>query len=435
MVETSRKFDHLLKPEFFSKPNLEIFKALQLYETQNGACMDEPTFRMQFPDFDWSPSDTQVEWYADELSQNYIAAYAQQAWEAALLALADDPRGAFCALQLDMQKMSPYTNTTATGKISLVEHSIERALAMERRAQVEGLAGATTGFALLDRDTHGTQPGEIELYVARPGMGKTWTLIYGAYSAWQQGKKVSFVSPEMTAHEVGIRLDAFHLHMSQMRMHSGNMSAREIDAYREVTAQWRSEITHDIIFRDTISLGRRFTVADMRRIVDEDKCDLLLIDGLLLIDPIEQNKQRDVRSRVTAVMDELKSMTTQMQVGLRAAHQVNREVDQSQARRVKKKEKDESTPFDAVPFLHQLAEAGATEQYANRVIALTYADGRMYYAVRKNRNGPDDLMFSVKYDIDTGEISDEYDESLAKRGPQQQSFDDAIPVTKHAKSD
>jgi hypothetical protein len=102
-------------------------------------------------------------------------------------------------------------------------------------------------------------------------------------------------------------------------------------------------------------------------------------------------------------MEELKSLVSEIQVSLRIAHQVNRE----SVLQVGRTKKSERTVLDRLPELHHLAESGATEQFANRVITLAYADGRMYFAVRKNRNGPAGRLFSVRFDIDLGNISEE----------------------------
>jgi replicative DNA helicase len=180
------------------------------------------------------------------------------------------------------------------------------------------------------------------------------------------------------------------------------MTPEQIDDYREKIEQQIDYGWPDIMFRDTDKLGRKFTTGDVRRIIDEDKPDILAIDGILLIQPVA--KYRDTRERVMRVMDELKEIVTTTQVPMRLAHQVNRE---SEKRVSKKKNKQEDSPLDAVPTLDELAESGATEQFANRVIALRYVEGRIYMTVRKNRSGPMGDSLSARVDVDTGMISDE----------------------------
>jgi hypothetical protein len=174
---------------------------------------------------------------------------------------------------------------------------------------------------------------------------------------------------------------------------------------------------NDIIFREAHGLGRRFTTGDLARIIEADNCDLLAVDGLMLIDPIVPGK--DVRTRLVNLMEEVKSLTTRTGVPIRMAHQANR----SSETQTTKKRKD-INPTDVLPELHHLAESGATEQYANRVITMTYWEGRMYYAVRKNRMAPTGRMFSVNYLIDTGVITDSRveDGTVVESKPQQQAL-------------
>ncbi len=413
-----RKYDHLLRPEYFNEGNREIYEALRTYEAMYGTCMDEPTFRLQWPDFDWTPAERQIEWLADELGQGFVATRLRDIWTDAEPVLDDNPREMYKALQEKLLELRAFVGDPVGEKVGLISHARQRLARAREHRVVEGLSGITTGFALLDDVTNGTQRGEIELYVARPGMGKSLTLLYGCYCAWRdQGKRVSFISPEMTAYEMGIRLDSMHLHLSSMRMQSGRMQDDELTIYSDNVEEWIEEMKNDIIFREAHGLGRRFTTGDLARIIEADNCDLLAVDGLMLIDPIVPGK--DVRTRLVNLMEEVKSLTTRTGVPIRMAHQANR----SSETQTTKKRKD-INPTDVLPELHHLAESGATEQYANRVITMTYWEGRMYYAVRKNRMAPTGRMFSVNYLIDTGVITDSRveDGTVVESKPQQQAL-------------
>jgi replicative DNA helicase len=69
-----------------------------------------------------------------------------------------------------------------------------------------GMRGVTTGFNVLDRVTAGFRPGDVTTIVARPGVGKSWTILNMALKAWLAGSSVCFVSMEMTAVETARRL-------------------------------------------------------------------------------------------------------------------------------------------------------------------------------------------------------------------------------------
>jgi replicative DNA helicase len=403
MVQTGTvlRYDHLLRPEFFSVTNREVYAMLRTYELQYGVCMDEATFLHQVPGFAWSPSNVQVEWYADELCQSFVQAKAQSALNE--IDLEGNPKAAVKDLSNKLYELLPYIGDAVGDKVALFEHARERLRRAREHRTTEEISGVTTGFSILDRYTNGTQREEIEIWAARPGNTKSLTLLYGAYHACiSQGLRISFISPEMSAYEHGIRLDSMHYHLSSMKLQSGRMTDEELEVYADLTEDTLAQLKTDIAFRDSIALRRKFTTGDVHRIVEADKPDLIMIDGLLLIDSVRPSK--DIRSRVTNVMEELKSICASTGVPIRIAHQVNREPEKRITRSTKAKG---SSPLDPIPQLHELAEAGSTEQYASRVICMRYFEGRIYYAIRKNRNGPEGKFVSVAADIDVGRFTDE----------------------------
>lgn len=413
MVQTGavRRYDHILKADYFNGINVEIYQALRVYEGQYGTCIDVPTFKHQFPEFEWIDSEVQVEWFADELSQDFVKAKVIKLIRETEEEIDNNPKAVTKTLQLKLTELAPYTGDLISGRVGLIAHGRERLERMRKRnnTNASNLAGITTGFAILDKFTNGTQEGEIEFYVARPGNGKSLSLLYGCFAAWEkQGKKVSFISPEMTAFEMGLRLDAMMFHMSQMRMQSGSMREQELEQYSDAIETLIEGMHQDIMFRDTEQMQRKFTTGDVRRIIEEDKPDLLAIDGILLIEPL--GKYKDLRSKITQIMDELKAITTQTKVPLRLAHQANRESESRISRTTsgtKQKKAVEKSPLEGIPHLHELAESGSTEQYANRVFCTRLDNGRIWYAIRKNRTGPEDCYVSARFDIDTGTVTDE----------------------------
>ena len=403
-VGSVRKYDHILRAEYFTGFNADIYGALRSYEAQYGVCMDRATFCHQFPEFPWVEDNVQIEWYADELKQAFtlhkVGKYLHDTSEA----LEANPIAVTNELITNLTNLVPYISNAIIGQTEVVGHRQQRSQKFKAdRIHEESFVGITTGFPLLDKYFNGTQSGEIELYVARPGNGKSLILLYGCYKAWQQGKRVSFVSPEMSAYEMGIRFDSMSTHMSSMRMYSGNMTDDEIEVYDNFTESMLDEMRHDIIFYDSERLGRKFTTGDIRRIIETDKPEIIAIDGILLLEP--NAKYKDTRNRVINIMDELKEIVVQTKVPMRLAHQANRESEQRGASK-----KKDRTPMDAIPQLHELAESGSTEQYANRVICMRLEGKRLYYAIRKNRRGPFDRFMSVDFDIDTGTVSDEREE-------------------------
>jgi replicative DNA helicase len=398
------KYNHLLKLECFDPYYSQIIEALQQYERQYGVCMDEPTFKTQFPDFKWAPSEVQVEFFLDEINQQYIETEVLRAIESAQASLKDDrtlsPRTIAKMTEESLHEISVKFGIS-NSQVRLLKDQLRRLEYFRSRKQIKGLTGVTLGLDLFDEITNGTQPGEIELWVARPGNCKTFALLWSALCAYQQGKRVTFVSPEMSELEIGLRLDTFMFHRSQSALMSGRVTSADFDAYSEGAAVNKliSDGNGEFFFHEASLLGRRFDVDDIAKMIESDQPDIVVIDGLLLISPVS-GKFKDRRTELALTTEELKSLAISTKVPLRIAHQANRDSDANTTGKRKK----ETTAADFIPDLHNLSESGATEQFANRVICMKY-DAELniiYYAMRKNRNGRAGKIITTSVDIDRG---------------------------------
>lgn len=71
-----------------------------------------------------------------------------------------------------------------------------------------GEIGVPLPWPTMTAMTMGLWPGTLTFFVARPGVGKTWTAVIIALHAWAEGKKVLIVSPELGRVELGERMVA-----------------------------------------------------------------------------------------------------------------------------------------------------------------------------------------------------------------------------------
>ena len=76
-----------------------------------------------------------------------------------------------------------------------------------------------TGFEELDDIIYGWQCGEEFVVIfARTGIGKSWVLVKTVQHAWEIGKNVGYVSPEMSADKIGYRFDTLVKHFSNKNL-------------------------------------------------------------------------------------------------------------------------------------------------------------------------------------------------------------------------
>lgn len=389
----------MLRTEYF-EAFTEEFRFLTDYHTQFNAIPNKATFLTQFPDFPFEDTENTAQWIADEVAQDFVGNKLRKEISELEDAIDVNPREAAKSIYELAQKFMPYISGGVGEAVNLLDPRL-RLDEIERRRKISGLSGVTMGFDVIDAVCNGTQPGEIEIIFARPGQGKTLYLLWGAYAAIQQGKRVTLISPEMGAFEMGLRLDAYSLHQSQSTTLSGKMDDDEMSEFLRRIVDHSADISklNPLLFREPSQIGRKFTTADVAQVIKVDQPDIVCIDGLMLIDPTRVDK--DPRKRIINLMEELKELVVNTGVPIRLAHQANRESELGNVKRMRG-----VTIDDALPRLAHMAESGSTEQYANRAIAVTRLRDRMYLAIRKNRNGPNDLLFSAQHNIDRGRFTD-----------------------------
>jgi archaellum biogenesis ATPase FlaH len=387
-----------LRVEFFEVFNVE-WEFLVDYHKQFRTLPNVPTFRGQFPDFPFVDTDRNAQWLLDEVEQSHIDGLNRKLHDEFIERNKVNPRLAAAWMALEVVKLESFSSTNVDTLEQFVRGDLDWAFNRWRHVEGESTSGIPSGFHLLDAETSGTQRGELEMWFARPGEGKSLYLLYGAIAACRAGYRTSYVSPEMSMLEMRARFDAFMLNVSAKKLLARSMSVVEFDSVLSFAQTVYSSLDSwgDLLVREAQGHAGRFTVADCARIIEVDKCDLLVVDGLLFVDP--SNMDVDIRKRLTTLMEELKTLSVTTGVPIRLAHQANRKSDD-----IKTKRKGLLT--DYLPDLGNFAEAGAVEQFANKAISIRQLQNRVFLALRKNRNGEAKLFLSFHHDIDRGIISD-----------------------------
>jgi replicative DNA helicase len=147
-------------------------------------------------------------------------------------------------------------------------------------ANFPGMRGITTGWDYLDELTSGISPGDVWAVVARPGVGKSYTMLKMALAAWQAGHSVAFVTMEMTVLQNARRMFAMeaginptHVRRGELDMHGEEMLFAALDS---VTGR------PPFYF---MAGDLKKTVADIDNMVQEYSPDIIFIDAAYLLDP------------------------------------------------------------------------------------------------------------------------------------------------------
>ena len=252
-----------------------------------------------------------------------------------------------------------------------------------RLAEV-GATGIKTGLPGFDDYLPaGIMPGQLGVFLAYPGIGKSWLSLYFAVQAWKQGKSPMVVSLEMSETEVRNRVFTIMGEgvWSHRKLSAGNVDIEDLKRWHKTRVQGRPEF--HIISNDS---GGEVTPSVLRGKIDQYKPDFIIVDYLQLMSPNQKADNETVRMK--NLSRELKLMAISEEVPIIAISSAT---------------PDDVTKLDTVPTLGQTAWSRQIAYDADWVMALGRGPNSdvIECVFRKNRNG---FMgeFFVQVDFDKG---------------------------------
>jgi replicative DNA helicase len=252
------------------------------------------------------------------------------------------------------------------------------------RQQELGAIGIKTGLAGFDNYLPaGIMPGQLGVFLAYPGIGKSWMALYFAVQAWKQGKSPLIISLEMSETEVRNRVFTIMGEglWSHRKMSNGQVEIEDLKRWHKKELEGKPEF--HIISNDG---GGEVTPSVIRGKIDQYKPDLVIVDYLQLMSPNQKSDNETVRMK--NLSRELKLMAISEEMPIIAISSAT---------------PDDVNKLDTVPTLGQTAWSRQIAYDADWVLALGRATNSdvIECVFRKNRNG---FMgeFMVQADFDKG---------------------------------
>jgi replicative DNA helicase len=247
-----------------------------------------------------------------------------------------------------------------------------------------GQVGIRTGLPGFDNYLpSGIMPGHLGVFLAYPGIGKSWLSLYFAVQAWKQGKSPMVISLEMSETEVRNRVFTIMGEglWSHRKLSSGEVELDTFHMWHEKNVQPKPDFR--IISNDS---GGEINPSVLRGKIDQYKPDFLIVDYLQLMSPNQKSESETVRMK--NLSRELKLMAISEEVPIIAISSAT---------------PDDVTKLDTVPTLGQTAWSRQIAYDADFVLALGRSTNSdvMECVFRKNRHG---MMgeFMVQVDFDKG---------------------------------
>lgn len=226
--------------------------------------------------------------------------------------------------------------------------------------------GITTGFKTLNNATGGWRNTNLIILAARPGVGKTSLALHFAIKAAQSGKWVNFYTLEMKSSDLMRILISGESSVARTDVRDGKLSQND---WKIINNSLNDFENLPIIWNDWAGLTSSQIRSNTIRNRKAGKCDIIIIDYLQLIKPLDKKAPRE--QQISEITRTLKQIALSENIPIICLSQLNREASIGK------------------PQLHHLRESGAIEQDADIVLFpwRHEDDNRFWLSIAKSRNG------------------------------------------------
>jgi replicative DNA helicase len=362
----------------------DIWQFIRSYSEQNGSVPPTSLVVEKFRDFAPIQEVGATKHHLDELQAEYLSDSLKDILRSTA-ADVQNGKGAEALETLITKTSELKKNTSAIRDIDVTD--IDSAVAYYEHVQQQQAAGSIgikTGLPGFDNYLpSGIMPGQLGVFLAYPGIGKSWLSLYFAVQAWKQGRSPLVISLEMSETEVRNRVFAIMGEglWSHRKLSSGQVEIEDLKRWHKTHLQGKPEF--HIISNDT---GGDITPSVLRGKIDQYKPDFVIVDYLQLMSPNQKSDNETVRMK--NLSRELKLMAIGEEVPIIAISSAT---------------PDDVTKLDSVPTLGQTAWSRQIAYDADFVLAMGRATNSdiLECVFRKNRNG---FMgeFLVQADFDRG---------------------------------
>lgn len=364
--------------------HIDVWDFIRNYVDKNGSVPPETIVVENFRDFAPVDSVGTTKHHLEELQSEFMDQRIREILRNAAGEVQDgktnDAVNTLIAQTADLKKI-----TTSVKDVDLID--IDSAIAhfeTVQRMNAMGSYGIKTGLPGFDAVLpSGITGGMLGVFLAYPGIGKSWLALYFAAQAWKQGKVPLIISLEMSEAEVRNRLFTV-LGDGIWSLRKLGMGEVELDMFKK----WHTKVFNDkppfyIVSSDN---DGEVNPSVVKAKIDQYKPDFVVLDYLQLMSP--NTKTDNEVTKMKNLSRELKQLARASEVPILAISSAT---------------PDDVTNLSAPPTLGQTAWSRQIAYDADWLVSLGRdSNSDVVTAVyRKNRHGPMN-EFYVQCDFNYG---------------------------------
>ena len=260
----------LSRVAIFTDLDASAFKSLLGHYAKHRKIPTLDMFRLSFPEGSYRLPDTDYD--PDELIEIFSEDRQRYLSEIAAMDIADAVEsGDFATAAEVMEKQAKLIRDS---RVSKDIHLIWERSDIEQRINRSVSEGVYTGIKELDIQFNGFQRGHLITYLGRAKSGKSSFLLLSALKAWKSGRRVMFLTVEITAEGILDRLDSFASEISFKDYTMGNLTMADSKRLRE----FRSDIEGNSDFKIVQPMSK-YTLTDLEYDIDSFEPDFVCVDG------------------------------------------------------------------------------------------------------------------------------------------------------------
>jgi hypothetical protein len=246
-----------------------------------------------------------------------------------------------------------------------------------------GMRGITSGWSYVDEQTGGWQNDDLISLVGRIGVGKTYIILFFAYSAWRAGYSVLLNTNELGTLQLARRVFGIHSRINPTLIRKGMISTVVARTLRSQA----SAMLHGVPF-NIVAGGFRKSVTTVRAVAEATLPDIILVDAAYLLEPEKKRRGSEGRREtVSDTIEDLKRVVMDLNRPLIQSVQFNRK-----AETVRTRDNSQSNDPTAHLTLAKIGETDVIGQASSLAIGMAMAYPpmeriRRWFRFMKGREG------------------------------------------------